>query len=54
MMVREMACEIIANRSQFATTEIARAAGFPNIRAMRETFHARAKVRLAGPQLNCA
>ncbi|KAK5074475.1 hypothetical protein LTR70_005402 [Exophiala xenobiotica] len=35
---------IIFAASAFASREMARAAGFPNIRAMREAFHARAKV----------
>jgi hypothetical protein len=38
---------------QFATADMARAAGFPNIRAMREAFHTRAQVRLPASKSNC-
>ena len=39
--------EIFTDMSQFATTDTARAAGFPSIRAMRELFHSKAQVRLS-------
>ena len=48
------ACELNTYVLQFATTEIARAAGYPDIRAMREAFHARAKARLPDSKSDCA
>ena len=44
---------MITDMIQFATTDMAQAAGFPNIRAMREAFHTRAQVRLLAFQPNC-
>jgi hypothetical protein len=43
-MVHEPSCEVIAKKFQFTTPEVAKAAGFRNIREMREAFHNRAKV----------
>ncbi len=50
-LANKTVCEVFTDMFQFATEDAARAAGFPNIRAMRVLFHSKAQVRLSASHI---